>query len=151
MTQDSPTTDEPDGDLTKRLASAALSGTPFLLMALASFILAFSTPVAAAASGSAGSSLMCNGSTPTGLGKVMNFILQSTFSVGLIGAVAMWQYQSLVEIITFDRESRKQAKQQKQRIGMAVLSLIGIGPLAKYGGQAIGVTFSACVDFTPFL
>jgi hypothetical protein len=35
MTQDSPTTDEPDGDLTKRLASAALSGTPFLLMALA--------------------------------------------------------------------------------------------------------------------
>lgn len=156
MSDDTNPTQESDGSTTQRgLAYGAIRGASFMVLAGVSFLAAFGTmPVAAlppSGSGVAGQTLLCNGSQATGLGRIMNFFMQSSFSLGLVGAVAMWQFQSVVEIVTFTRERKKQAKQQKQTIAAATASLLAIGPIMKYGGAAIGITFAQCIDFVPFL
>jgi hypothetical protein len=102
-------------------------------------LVAFNTPVAAQTNTTA----ICQQS---GLENAINGFLSLTTGVGLIGALGMYKFNVLVEILAMNPEQKKQLKRKKNDIKKGVILLVGSGPLFGLAGSLMGLPIASCVN-----
>lgn len=85
----------------------------------------------------------------TGLPQMISGFFQLTSGIGLIGAVVVWQANSLAEMFTLDRDQINTLKRYRQRALKSALVLVILGPLYSVAGAMMGLPLAACVDLTP--
>lgn len=85
----------------------------------------------------------------TGLPQMISGFFQLTTGIGLIGAVVVWQANSLAEMFTLGPDMIHQMKQYKGRALKSALMLVILGPLYSVAGSMMGLPLASCVDLTP--
>lgn len=125
---------------------ALLSGAHALLLPLQT-----GTPTAGAGGQSLGSIFVCNGSSPTIIGRGINLIVKAAFSFGLLGGIALWALNKAEGALVFKPEHKKMIKQRQEEIKYSIVGLVFGPPVAQYGMQYLGFGMSKCIDFMPYI
>lgn len=83
------------------------------------------------------------------LGSLVNTWLQMMFSIGVVAAIGMYQYETLVGMVTFKQSQKRYMKEKKRDIVKAIVVLIAVGPLFTiFASSTIGS--AGCVSFIPW-
>ncbi|MCU4802725.1 hypothetical protein OB920_20395 [Halobacteria archaeon HArc-gm2] len=85
-----------------------------------------------------------------GLPEVISGFFQLTTGIGVIGAVAVWQGDSLLEMFTVSPDQRERLKRHKRVALKSVVILLGLGPLYTVAGSMMGLPLAECVDLVPW-
>nr|WP_218155542.1 hypothetical protein [Halomicrobium zhouii] len=85
-----------------------------------------------------------------GLPEVISEFFQLTTGIGVIGAVAVWQGDSLLEMFTVSPDQRERLKRHKRVALKSVVILLGLGPLYTVAGSMMGLPLAECVDLVPW-
>lgn len=99
------------------------------------------TPQDGGASGSGNT--ICE--SDTGLVEAITGLMMILESLGLAGAVVMWKWQSVVQIVTPDPKDQERLQQKKNQIKRGVLGLLAVGPLYVLGGSVMGLPIATCI------
>ena len=85
-----------------------------------------------------------------GLAGAISGFFRITTGVGLIGVIAVWQADSLVEMFTVSPDQRERLKRHKRVALKSVVILLGLGPLYTVAGSMMGLPLAECVDLVPW-
>lgn len=125
---------------TSRTASAltAPRGSQLMLALLLVSLIA-SSPAAAQESAS---STLCSNEI---LSNFFSGLFKATTLLGLSGALVVYKWQTLMEMITFSQQQRKAIKQKKSDVVRGVAVLVLIGPAYTAIGSMMGLPGASCV------
>jgi len=108
-------------------------------------IMLFASPTLATQG--AGSGLCGTDGAPT----FINGFMQLSFSIGVLGAIGMFQLQNAQEVFSIDQETKKKIKKRKSGIlkgaGMLIATPLGV----KYGLPKLGISVASCIKIVPFV
>lgn len=94
--------------------------------------------------------MLCDGpDDPNELGDLVNRWLQMMFSIGVVAALGMYQYESIVGLLTFKQSQKRYMKEKKRDVVKAVIVLVAAGPLFTiFAGTTLGT--AECITFIPW-
>ena len=125
---------------TRRAASALAPSTGVqVLLALLLVGLLASSPAAAQQSGT---SSLCNSQA---LADFFGGLFKATTLLGISGALVVYKWQTLMEVISFNQQQRKAIKQKKSDVMRGVAVLVLIGPAYTTIGSMMGLPGASCV------
>lgn len=90
---------------------------------------------------------------PAGVDQIAGVIegfVKLTAGLGVMGLVAVWQVDSLAEMVSLNPEQKKQLKRHKRGAGKSAAVLTLAGPMATVGGALMGIPIISCVNLIPF-
>jgi hypothetical protein len=92
---------------------------------------------------------ICQDSSGT-LADMIEGFVQITTALGVMGLLLVWQADSLMEMLTLDREQKAKIKQHKRGAMRSAGVLIVLGPLFTVAGSTMGLPIAQCVNLIPF-
>lgn len=85
---------------------------------------------------------LCNTNIPT----YLTGFLQITTVLGLVGAIAVWQADTLAEVLTMNPAQKRNLRSHKRSAAKAAVTLLLIGPVSWALVQAMGLPMASCFD-----
>lgn len=121
-------------------------------LALLVLVSALAMPVAAQEEdGASAGGMLCDDGNKNDLGNLVETWLQMMFSIGIVAALGMYQYETLVGMLTFKQSQKRYMKEKKRDVAKAAVVLLGAGPLFTiFVGTTDAFGGAGCVSFIPW-
>lgn len=122
-------------------------------------IATIATPAIAAGStyqSSGSSSIVCDGNPDngdSGADKIHDMIegaIRLMTGLGVVGFIAAYQANRLVDILPLRPDQQKKLKQQRRKMMGAAGSVLMIGPMYEIGAQAMNLPIPQCITLIPW-
>lgn len=114
-------------------------------------MLALSLMAAPAAAQTSAGGMLCDSSgSANSLGSLVNTWLQMMFSIGIVAALGMFKYNTLVNMLTFNQSQKRKMKEKKSDVVKGVFVLAGVGPAFTILASNAGLGTASCITFIPW-
>lgn len=84
------------------------------------------------------------------LANMIEGFLQLTVALGVMGLLVVFQADTLMEMLAFDRDQKVRIKQHKRAALRSAVVLVILGPLFTVAASLMGLPIAECVDLIPF-